>query len=115
MLHASGVGGWGQGESGPTRPADCVLDGGMCGIAGLLDLDARAAPDALGQRAQAMATALAHRGPDDAGVWVEAAAGVALAHRRLSIIDLSADGHQPMLSANGRWAMTYKAVVALYK
>lgn len=83
----------------------------MCGIAGLFDLDARAGPDALGQRAQAMATALAHRGPDDAGVWVEAAAGVALAHRRLSIIDLSADGHQPMLSADGRWAMTYNGEI----
>lgn len=79
----------------------------MCGIAGCL----RAARDAdaatLGAWATEMAGTLAHRGPDDAGTWVDPDAGVALGHRRLSIIDLSPMGHQPMVSADGRWIMTY--------
>jgi asparagine synthase (glutamine-hydrolysing) len=50
-----------------------------------------------------MAATLAHRGPDDAGEWIDAGAGVALGFRRLSIVDLSAAGHQPMLSASGRY------------
>jgi len=49
-----------------------------------------------------MAERIAHRGPDDTGVWVDVAAGVALAHLRLSILDLSPAGHQPMASASGR-------------
>ena len=48
--------------------------------------------------ARAMAETLHHRGPDDSGDWADAEAGVALGHRRLSIIDLSPAGHQPMLS-----------------
>ena len=48
-----------------------------------------------------MVSALQHRGPDDAGVWVDPAAGVALAHQRLAIVDLSMAGHQPMSSASG--------------
>jgi asparagine synthase (glutamine-hydrolysing) len=48
-----------------------------------------------------MAATLVHRGPDDAGVWVDTEAGLALGHQRLSILDLSPAGHQPMLSASG--------------
>ena len=44
----------------------------------------------------AMANTLIHRGPDDGGVWADAAVGIALGHRRLSILDLSPEGHQPM-------------------
>src|SRR6188472_3397276 len=67
----------------------------MCGIAGW-----QLAPGAVRDAAEvaAMAEALAHRGPDDRGTYFDEAAGVALAHRRLSIIDLSAGGHQPMIA-----------------
>jgi len=54
-----------------------------------------------------MADAIRYRGPDDGGVWVDGEAGLALAHRRLSILDLSAAGHQPMASADGRWVICY--------
>src|SRR5512142_87761 len=60
----------------------------MCGIAGLIG------PGASLETVQRMAAALAHRGPDDSGAWAEP--GVALAHTRLSILDLSPAGHQPM-------------------
>jgi asparagine synthase (glutamine-hydrolysing) len=52
-----------------------------------------------------MSDRLRHRGPDDAGVWCDSEAGVALGHRRLSVIDLSDAGHQPMVSANGRYVL----------
>lgn len=55
----------------------------------------------------AIAEALAHRGPDDRGYYVEPSRGIALAHNRLSIIDLSAAGHQPMMSDDGQVAMVY--------
>jgi asparagine synthase (glutamine-hydrolysing) len=58
-----------------------------------------------------MAKTLRHRGPDDAGLWTDAAAGVALAHRRLSIVDLSSAGHQPMVSESGRYVITYNGEI----
>jgi len=81
----------------------------MCGFAGFyrnshLQADASAC-------AANMADRIAHRGPDDSGVWTDDAAGIALAHRRLSIVDLSAAGHQPMLSASGRWVLAYNGEV----
>ena len=54
-----------------------------------------------------MNTALTHRGPDDAGLWVDEKDQIALAQRRLSIIDVSKAGHQPMHSQCGRWVMVY--------
>jgi asparagine synthase (glutamine-hydrolysing) len=54
-----------------------------------------------------MTRSLAHRGPDDEGVWLDEEAGIGLGHRRLSIVDLSAAGHQPMHSADGRLVLTY--------
>lgn len=83
----------------------------MCGLAGLL----RSVPDTGADRLEALARSmgdrLVHRGPDDSGVWVDAQAGVALAHRRLSILDLSPLGHQPMASANGRYVIAYNGEI----
>ncbi len=58
-----------------------------------------------------MADSLTHRGPDDAGVWVSAECGIALGHRRLSIVDLSPAGHQPMRSATGRFVVAYNGEI----
>ena len=78
----------------------------MCGIAGLWRFSG-APDDRLLADARAMTSAIAYRGPDGHGHWVDGDAGVALGHRRLAIIDLSATGHQPMASADGRIIVTY--------
>lgn len=84
----------------------------MCGIVGVWSQrGGECSADDLSARVVRMCDALAHRGPDDAGVWVDAAAGVGLGHRRLSIIDLSPLGHQPMLSADGRLVMAFNGEV----
>lgn len=85
----------------------------MCGLAGFVDRRPQRAGEAaaLAGQAQRMAGALRHRGPDDAGVWVDALSGVALGHRRLSIIDLSPTGAQPMQSGNGRYVIAYNGEV----
>jgi asparagine synthase (glutamine-hydrolysing) len=77
----------------------------MCGIAAFLGEDARAGL-AFGRRANAL---MAHRGPDDSGLY--SGAGVTLAHRRLSILDLSARGHQPMTSPDGRFTLIYNGEI----
>ncbi|HEY7075120.1 MAG TPA: asparagine synthase (glutamine-hydrolyzing) [Solirubrobacteraceae bacterium] len=81
----------------------------MCGIAGLWRLSDSFAADA--ETVVRMRDALAHRGPDDAGVEVWPQAGVALAHRRLSIVDLSPAGHQPMANEDGSVWITYNGEV----
>lgn len=87
----------------------------MCGIAGFLDTTATCPAERLTQQAQAMARAIAHRGPDDEGVWTDPVAGIALAHRRLAIIDLSQEGHQPMASPSGRFTMVFNGEIYNYK
>ena len=73
----------------------------MCGFAGFLVADTNALGN-LEAVATQMARAIEHRGPDDSGAWVDAQAGIALGFRRLSIIELSPAGHQPMASSAGR-------------
>src|SRR3954467_2530550 len=58
-----------------------------------------------------MVRTLVHRGPDDEGVWRDAAAGVALGSRRLAIVDLSPAGHQPMISESGRYVLAYNGEI----
>jgi asparagine synthase (glutamine-hydrolysing) len=82
----------------------------MCGIVGFWDQDGlneTAARDTI----TAMTDAIRHRGPDDGGVWIDACAGIALGSRRLSIIDLSPNGHQPMVSASGRSVIAYNGEI----
>lgn len=79
----------------------------MCGLTGFLSFSANGAAEAAHQ----MADALVHRGPDDAGLWIDHDAGIALAHRRLSILDLSPAGHQPMLSACGRYVIAFNGEI----
>ena len=84
----------------------------MCGIAGFIADPARGtSAGQLKSIADAMDFALKHRGPDDHDVWIDGIAGVALVHRRLSILDLSAAGHQPMHSADGRYVIVYNGEV----
>jgi asparagine synthase (glutamine-hydrolysing) len=80
----------------------------MCGLAGIV------APNlaAFAPRLQLMSSAIAHRGPDDSGTWSDDHA--ALVHRRLSIIDTSPAGHQPMLSHCGRYVMVYNGEIYNY-
>src|SRR5918993_2095290 len=80
----------------------------MCGLAGFLS---RRPVEGAAQLATVMAERVAHRGPDDAGVWADADNAVALAFRRLAIIDLSPAGHQPMLSACGRYVLVFNGEI----
>lgn len=73
----------------------------MCGFAGLIS--DRGNTSDLELSVNRMADEIGHRGPDDAGAWVDAASGVAFGFRRLAIVDLSPFGHQPMISSSGRF------------
>ncbi len=83
----------------------------MCGVAGLLSWSSRLSAADLQATAAHMADALITRGPDGSGVWVDASSGIALAHRRLSIIDLSPQGQQPMASSNGRYVISFNGEI----
>ena len=83
----------------------------MCGVAGFLGGGSFLSDASSSKIAGAMADAVAHRGPDDAGVWLDREAGVALAHRRLAVIDLSPAGRQPMLSASGRSVIVFNGEI----
>ncbi|KIQ97253.1 Asparagine synthetase [glutamine-hydrolyzing] [Lysobacter sp. A03] len=83
----------------------------MCGIAGAWTPTPRDSAEALAALGTRMGTAIAHRGPDDAGVWTDPASGLVLAHRRLAIVDLSPEGHQPMVSADSRWVIAFNGEI----
>ncbi len=83
----------------------------MCGLAGFVDQSLQSDADNLTRTVQRMADTLLHRGPDDDGSWADAEVGVALGHRRLSIIDLSSTGHQPMMSGDGRYIIAYNGEI----
>jgi len=78
----------------------------MCGIVGILNLDGDPVRE---QTLTTMRDAMWHRGPDDAGIWVNG--GVGLAQRRLSILDLSPLGHQPMHSADGQACIVFNGEI----
>lgn len=80
----------------------------MCGFTGFFSDNAGSfGLDTL----ERMAGAIAHRGPDDQGLWLDAEAGIALGHRRLAIVDLSQAGHQPMQSDSGRYAFVFNGEI----
>ena len=82
----------------------------MCGIAGVVHLNGSLpSPSVL----KAMTDAIAHRGPDGEGQWIED--NVGLGHRRLAIIDLSPAGHQPMITADNRYVLSYNGEVYNFK
>lgn len=82
----------------------------MCGITGFIQYQG-GSRDELASRCQAMADTIIHRGPDAGGVWVDNSFPLALGHRRLSIIDLSEAGAQPMESASGRYVLSFNGEV----
>jgi asparagine synthase (glutamine-hydrolysing) len=82
----------------------------MCGIAGLVNLDGTPASPVVLRR---MTDAIAHRGPDGEGQWIEENLG--LGHRRLAIIDLSPAGHQPMIGTDHRYVLSYNGEIYNYR
>ena len=82
----------------------------MCGLAGFWQAKGGRESD-LRAQALRMADTLVHRGPDDRGEWVDAEAGLGFGFRRLSIVDLSPAGHQPMVSADGRFVIAYNGEI----
>ena len=83
----------------------------MCGIAGFVDAGSSRNAESLTRLCETMCQSIRHRGPDDQGVWIDERAGIALGQRRLSIVDLSPAGHQPMISGNGRYVITYNGEI----
>src|SRR6516165_7491979 len=87
----------------------------MCAIVGFWDSTPRAEPGELEQVAMRMASVLVHRGPDDHGAWADENVPIALGHRRLAILDLSSEGHQPMFSADGRYVLVFNGEIYNFK
>ncbi|MDE3050253.1 MAG: asparagine synthase (glutamine-hydrolyzing), partial [Nitrospirota bacterium] len=79
----------------------------MCGIAGIMGQSTIE----LTSSVRDMVASIRYRGPDDSGVWCDERAGVGLGHARLSILDLSPEGHQPMVSSSGRYVLSYNGEV----
>jgi asparagine synthase (glutamine-hydrolysing) len=82
----------------------------VCGFAGIFTAEVRDRAE-LTDQVRRMIGPITHRGPDDSGIWVEEQGALALGFRRLAIVDLSANGHQPMRSASGRFVMVFNGEV----
>ena len=82
----------------------------MCGFVGFFAGDVGEAENARGHLVR-MANRIFHRGPDDAGYWCDVQRGIGLGHRRLSILDLSPAGHQPMHSSGGRYVIAFNGEI----
>ena len=82
----------------------------MCGITGYINVNGAPASAVILKK---MTNAITHRGPDGEGQWVEGNVGIG--HRRLAILDLSPSGHQPMISADHRWVLSYNGEVYNYR
>ena len=83
----------------------------MCGFVGLLGGRAEHGAGGYAALLKHMADTVVHRGPDDSGYWFDANEHIGLAHRRLSIVDLSPAGHQPMESAHGRFVIAFNGEI----
>lgn len=86
----------------------------MCGLVGFFQAPVLGGNDLAGIVSH-MTDAIIHRGPDDGGIWVDVEAGIALGHRRLSILDLSPQGHQPMISSSGRYVIAFNGEIYNYR
>jgi asparagine synthase (glutamine-hydrolysing) len=82
----------------------------MCGFAGFLGAGQIPA-DSWSSLLEIMGCAIEHRGPDDAGSWSDVDSGIGIVHRRLSILDLSSAGHQPMVSVSGRFVIAFNGEI----
>src|SRR5262245_40707774 len=85
----------------------------MCGIAGFLtwERNRHETTNSLAQHVSAMADTMVARGPNDHGTWVDPAVAIALGFLRLAILDLSLAGHQPMVSASGRYVIVFNGEI----
>src|SRR6476469_8930801 len=86
----------------------------MCGITGYLNERNDRKRDELTAVIDAMSARIVHRGPDDFGAFVDEAAGLALGFRRLAILDLSPEGHQPMGSRSSRYSIVFNGEIYNY-
>ncbi len=87
----------------------------MCAIAGIINLDRIFTSDEMKHIVNKMASEMDHRGPDDSGAWVDPNGICAFSHKRLIVIDKSCDGHQPMMSADKNFCITYNGELYNYK
>ena len=82
----------------------------MCGFGGILSSSGGSASDWSGLL-ERIGSAISHRGPDDSGIWTDTELGIGLTHRRLSILDLSESGHQPMVCPYGRYVIAFNGEI----
>ena len=87
----------------------------MCGIAGFIKFSNNLSSNNLARHSVLMADTLEKRGPDKSGFWIDTSSGIALSHRRLSIIDLSNNASQPMISSDKRYVLVYNGEIYNFK